>query len=237
MLSENEKERYSRHLALDEIGEQGQEKIKNAKALVIGAGGLGSPVLLYLAAAGVGKIGIVDNDIVSESNLQRQVLYDTRCIGEPKAEVATRKLQALNPHIRICPYNQRFTEKNSDQLVREYDIVIDATDNLLSRYVIDDACVRCGKPFIYGSICEFDGQVSVFNYHGGITYRDLYEYHEGIGDFRQPLGVVGALPGVVGSIQATEAIKVILDRTDTLSGKLLLINLLKGSFQLLEIKK
>ncbi len=237
MLSEKEKERYSRHLLLEEIGEQGQEKIKNAKILVVGAGGLGSPVLLYLAAAGIGTIGIMDDDTVSESNLQRQVLYDTRCIGEPKTKVAAGKLQALNPYICIHSYTQRFTTENSEEIVNEYDVVIDATDNLLSRYAINDVCVKCGKPFIYGSICEFEGQVSVFNYRNGITYRDLYEYHEGIKDFRQPLGVIGALPGVVGSIQATEAIKVILNSPDTLSGKLLLINLLKGTFRLLEIKK
>lgn len=237
MLSDKEKERYSRHLALDEIGEQGQEKIKNAKVLIVGAGGLGSPVLFYLAAAGIGQIGIIDNDTVAESNLQRQILYDTRCIGELKTEVAARKLQALNPHVRIHPYTQRFTTENSKEIVGEYDVVIDATDNLLSRYAINDACVWREKPFIYGSICEFEGQVSVFNYHSSITYRDLYEYHDGIEEFRQPLGVIGALPGVVGSIQATEAIKVILGRSDTLSGKLLLINLLKCTFQVLEIKK
>lgn len=237
MLSEKEKERYSRHLLLEEIGEQGQEKIKNAKVLVVGAGGLGSPVLLYLVAAGIGQIGIMDDDTVSESNLQRQVLYDIGCIGELKTEVAARKLQILNPHVRTCSYTQRFTLENSEEIVKKYDVVIDATDNLLSRYAINDICVKCGKPFVYGSICEFDGQVSVFNYQNHITYRDLYEYHEGIREFRQPLGVIGALPGVVGSIQATEAIKVILNRTDTLSGKLLLINLLKGTFQLLEIQK
>lgn len=237
MLSEKEKERYSRHLLLEEIGEQGQEKIKNAKVLVVGAGGLGSPVLLYLAAAGIGQIGIMDNDTVSESNLQRQVLYDTQCIGELKAEVAARKLQGLNPYIQIHSYPQRLSVENSEEIIDKYDVVIDATDNLLSRYAINDICVKCGKPFVYGSICEFDGQVSVFNYQNGTNYRDLYEYHDGIKDFRQPIGVIGALPGVIGSIQATEAIKVILNRTDTLSGKLLLINLLKGTFHLLEITK
>lgn len=237
MLSENEKERYSRHLLLEEIGEQGQEKIKNAKALVVGAGGLGSPVLLYLSAAGIGQIGIMDDDVVSASNLQRQVLYDTQCIGELKAEVASHKLHALNPYVCAQPYPQRFTIDNSEEIVSQYDVVIDATDNLSSRYAINDVCVKCGKPFVYGSICEFDGQVSVFNYHNRITYRDLYEYHEGIEEFQQPLGVIGALPGVIGSIQATEAIKVILNRTDTLSGKLLLVNLLKGTFHLLNIQK
>ena len=203
-----EKERYARHLILEEIGEPGQEKLKRAKVLVVGAGGLGSPVLLYLTAAGIGRIGILDNDIVSESNLQRQILYDTQCLGALKVEVAARKLQALNPYTTIVPYAQRLTSENTF-IIAEYDLVID----------------------VYGSICEFKGQVSVFNYQGGPTYRDLYEYHDAIAEFQQPQGVIGALPGVVGSIQANEAIKLILGSQDTLSGKLLLIDLLKGSFQ------
>lgn len=235
MLSEKEKERYSRHLALEEIREQGQEKLRASKILVVGAGGLGSPVLLYLVAAGVGHIGIMDDDVVSESNLQRQVLYDTTCVGEAKVKVAVRKLQALNPHTRFVPYQQRLNIENARRIIGEYDVVVDATDNLLSRYVINDACVECGKPFVYGSICEFDGQVSVFNYNNGPTYRDLYEYHPGIKDFKQPLGVIGALPGVVGSIQAAEAIKIVLGSENTLSGKLLLINLLNNTFLKMEI--
>lgn len=235
MLSEKEKERYSRHLALEEVGEQGQEKLRDSKILVVGAGGLGSPVLLYLVAAGVGHIGIMDDDVVSESNLQRQVLYDSHCVGEAKVKVAVRKLQALNPHIRFVPYQQRLNVENAREIIGEYDVVVDATDNLLSRYVINDACVECGKPFVYGSICEFDGQVSVFNYNNGPTYRDLYEYHPGIKDFKQPLGVIGALPGVVGSIQAAEAIKIVLGSENTLSGKLLLINLLNNTFLKMEI--
>lgn len=227
----SEKERYSRHIIMEEVGEAGQEKMKNAKVLVIGAGGLGSPVLFYLAAAGIGTLGIMDDDVVSESNLQRQILYDSLCIGEPKVEVAVRKLQALNPYCHIIPMGQRLTADNSRQIISNYDIVVDATDNLSSRYIINDACVECQKPFVYGSICEFEGQVSVFNYQGGPHYRDLYEYHEGITCFRQPLGVIGALPGTIGSIQASEVIKMILGKKDTLSGKLLLINLLKGSFR------
>lgn len=237
MLSEKEKERYSRHLSLEEVGEQGQEKLRNSKALVIGAGGLGSPVLLYLAAAGIGRIGIVDDDIVSESNLQRQVLYDTHCVGEAKVKVATRKLQALNPYTCFVPYQQRLNIENATEIVSEYDVVVDATDNLLSRYVINDACVTCGKPFVYGSICEFNGQVSVFNYNNGPTYRDLYEYHPGIKDFKQPLGIIGALPGVIGSMQASEAIKIILGSKNTLSGKLLLVNLLDNTFRTMKIMK
>lgn len=231
-----EKERYSRHIVLKEIGEEGQGKIRNARVLVVGAGGLGSPVLYYLAAAGVGTLGIIDNDVVSESNLQRQILYDNDCIGEPKVKVAARKLKALNPYCRIVPYFQRFCTENSEKMAENYDVIVDATDNLLTRYVINDACVKSGLPYVYGSICEFEGQVSVFNYQGGPNYRDLYEYHEGIRDFSQPLGVIGALPGVVGSIQATETLKVILSRKDTLSGYLLVINLLENSFHKLKLQ-
>lgn len=230
-------ERYSRHLLLKEIGEEGQEKIQAAKVLVVGAGGLGSPVLLYLAAAGVGSIGIIDNDVVSESNLQRQILYDSQCIGVPKVEIAAQKLNQLNPRCRIIPFRERLETHNAKALITAYDVVVDATDNLLSRYVINDACVACGKPFVYGSICEFDGQVSVFNYRGGPTYRDLYEYHEGIAGFRQPLGVIGALPGVIGSLQAAETLKIILGSEQTLSGKLLLVNLLNGGFHTLSIHR
>lgn len=228
-------ERYSRQISLKEIGREGQEKIKKAKVLVIGAGGLGSPVLLYLAGAGVGTIGIMDNDLVSESNLQRQILYDSLSLGKPKVEIARHKLQALNPECRILPMQQRLTSENASEIITNYDIVVDATDNLPSRYIIDDACVECGKPFVYGSICEFEGQLSVFNYRQGPTYRDLYPYHEKIADFQQPSGVIGALPGVVGSLQAIETLKLILGKEDTLSGKLLLINLLKGTFQTLNI--
>ena len=230
-------ERYTRHTILKEVGEKGQEIICNAKVLVVGAGGLGSPALLYLCAAGVGTIGILDDDIVSESNLQRQILYDSNSVGQPKVEVASRKLQALNPMCDIFAMQKRLTASNADDIIANYDVVVDATDNLLSRYTINDACIHTGKPFVYGSICEFEGQVSVFNYKEGPNYRDLYPYHKDVADFRQPLGVIGALPGVIGSIQASETIKIILDRQDTLSGKLLLIDLLKDTFHTFKINK
>ena len=198
-------ERYARHIALKEIGEEGQKKINHAQVLVIGAGG------------------------------QRQILYDTQCLGEPKAAAAARKLSALNPGCTLHPMPFRLTRENAQATIAQYDIVVDATDNLETRYLINDACVACGKPFVYGSICEFTGQVSVFNYQGGATYRDLYPYHEGIHDFSQPLGVIGALPGVVGSIQAAETLKILLGSPDTLSGRLLLIDLLKGTFRTLQI--
>lgn len=228
-------ERYSRQTLLKEIGETGQEKISQAKVLVVGAGGLGSPILLYLAGAGVGTIGIADNDLVSESNLQRQILYDTTTLNQPKVHIAQIKLQALNPDCRIIPIAERLTAKNAPELVSDYDLVVDATDNLLSRYVIDDSCKAQGKPFVYGSICEFQGQVSVFHYRGGPSYRDLYPYHENIPDFIQPLGVIGAIPGIIGSIQAAETIKIILNHPNTLSGKLLVVDLLKGEFRTLKI--
>lgn len=227
-------ERYSRHFLLKEIGEKGQEKIKQAKVLVIGAGGLGSPILLYLAAAGVGTLGFMDDDRISASNLQRQILYDTDNIGKMKVEVAANKLKALNPDCHLIAIPQRLTAQNATETINKYDIVVDATDNLASRYLINDACIETGKPFVYGSICEFKGQISVFNYQGGPNYRDLYPYHEKIADFQQPLGVIGALPGTIGSIQATETLKLILGSKTTLSGKLLLIDLLKGSFETLQ---
>ena len=230
-----EKERYSRHLILNEIGETGQRKLKEAKVLVVGAGGLGAPILLYLAAAGIGTIGVIDDDVVSESNLQRQILYDSQCLGESKVEVSKRKLHNLNPYCQIIPIHQRLTWNNAKKIIDNYDVVVDATDNLLSRYIINDTCIELRKPFVYGSICEFEGQVSVFNYQGGPTYRDLYPYHEEIQNFQQPLGVIGALPGTIGSIQAAETIKIILGSKHTLSGKLLLINLLEGSFHTIQL--
>lgn len=228
-------ERYSRHIALKEVGKAGQEKISQAKVLVVGAGGLGSPVLLYLAAAGVGTIGLMDDDTVSESNLQRQILYDTESLGTPKVEVACRKLKALNPFCHLIPLKERLTQENAGKIVRDYDVVVDATDNLYSRYVINDACLENGKPFVYGSICEFEGQVSVFNYQGGPDYRRLYPYHDKVKEFKQPLGVMGTLPGTIGAIQASETLKVILGSHTTLSGKLLLIDLLKNSFRTIRI--
>jgi len=233
---EEKQERYSRHIALKEIGEAGQEKISRAKVLVVGAGGLGSPVLLYLAAAGVGTLGFLDDDIVSESNLQRQVLYDTENLGLPKVEVACRKLQALNPYCRLQPRKARLTAENAGGIIKNYDVVVDATDNLPSRYLINDTCLENGKPFVYGSICEFEGQVAVFNYQGGPDYRKLYPYHEKVREFKQPPGVIGALPGIVGSIQAAETLKIILGSSSTLSGKLLLIDLLKDSFKIIRLQ-
>lgn len=228
-----ENERYIRHLLLSEVGEAGQKKIEQARVAVIGAGGLGSPILLYLASAGIGTIGIVDDDTVSESNLQRQILYNQADIGKKKTGIAAQRLQALNPGCRVEAFCERLTAENALNIIQKYDVVVDATDNLLARYVINDACVAAGKPFVYGSICEFKGQVSVFNYQNGPTYRDLYPWHNEISAFTQPQGVIGTIPGVIGSIQANETIKIILERKDTLSGKLLLVDLLTMNFHTL----
>lgn len=236
-LTSKEKERYNRHIILQEIGTQGQEKIKHSRVLVVGAGGLGSPVLYYLTAAGIGHIGIVDDDVVSESNLQRQILYDTPSVGTPKVIVATDKLNQLNPLCRITPYKTRLTTENALEIIKNYDIVVDATDNLFSRYVMNDACAELNKPFVYGSICEFEGQLSVFNYQDGPTYRDLFEFSDDVKNFSQPLGVMGVLPGIIGSLQANEVIKIILEKPGVLSGKLLTIDILNNTYLTFSIPK
>ena len=230
----NEK-RYLRQLQLQEIGAAGQTKINQAKVLVVGAGGLGSPILLYLAAAGVGTLGIIDHDLISESNLQRQILYDNNTLGVPKAKIAKQKIEALNPYCQVIAMCEQLTANNAQQLVAQYDVIVDATDNLPARYVMDDACRTNQKPLVYGSICEFQGQVSVFHYQEGKGYRDLFPKPSDSQPSNQPTGVIGTLPGIVGSIQATETLKIILGSSDTLAGKLLLIDAWKNSFQTFSI--
>lgn len=229
-LSSQEVDRYSRHIALSEIGEEGQLKLKRAKVLIVGVGGLGSPLSLYLAAAGVGCIGIVDDDVVSESNLQRQILYSVADVGESKVEVAKRKLEALNPHIDIESYNCRLNSANCDDIVSKYDIVVDGCDNLKSRYLMNECCLKHNRVYLFGAICEFSGQVSVFNYEGGPDYTSLFPYSKEAVEMVQPKGVIGVLPGITATIQANEAIKIITGIGKVLSGKLLMIDALNLNF-------
>jgi len=237
-LSEKELRRYRRHLMIPEIGPEGQEKIRDSKVLVVGAGGLGCPILQYLAAAGVGTLGIMDNDKVDESNLQRQLLYGINDIGKLKAIIARQRLLELNnlPDYRVL--NILLNKKNALEIIPEYDIVVVATDNFSSRYLINDACVILGKPFVYGSIYKFEGQVSVFNYKNGPSLRCLNPSPPLENEAPQPsdVGVIGVLPGIVGSMQANEVIKMILGKGDILSGKLMIIDIFNHRNYTIRIK-
>lgn len=243
-LSPAELARYSRHIVIPEFGEAGQKKLKAARVLVIGSGGLGSPVLLYLAAAGVGHIGIVDFDVVDDSNLQRQVLFGIDDIGKPKAETAKKRLLNLNPHIQITVHNTRFTKENALSLVSQYDVVADGTDNFPTRYLVNDACVLAGKVNVYASIFRFEGQVSVFNYlqsdgERGPNYRDIFPTPPppGLVPNCAEGGVLGVLPGIIGSLQASEVIKVITGIGDPLSGRLFLFDAASFTTRILKISK
>lgn len=218
-------ERYNRHIILPEIGINGQQKLNQAKVLVVGAGGLGSPVLTYLGAAGIGNIGIVDDDVVSLSNLQRQILYKTSDINEVKAEKAKVRLLENNPEVSIETYITRFTHDNSIEIAKNYDIIVDCTDNFNSRFIINEASQKLGIPMVYGSISKFSGQVSVFNYEGSKSYKDLFFEKPTVNENdKSRLGVLGVLPGIIGSIQANEAIKIILNMSGVLKNKLLLLD-------------
>ena len=223
MLSQNELARYGRHLTLPEFGVDGQERLKASSVLLIGAGGLGSPLGLYLAAAGVGTLGIVDGDVVEESNLQRQVLFTTVDVGKSKAERAAVRLGELNPYIVIHPYNLWLSADNALEIVAKYDLVIDGSDNFSTRYLASDACVLTGKPYVYGSIFQFEGQASVFHYNNGACYRCLFPEPPPPGAVPSCAegGVLGVLPAMIASIQATEAIKILTGIGETLSGRLL----------------
>lgn len=227
LFSKEELKRYNRHIIIPDFGLQAQQKLKNASVLVVGAGGLGSPVLLYLAAAGVGNIGIVDFDVVDDSNLQRQVLYGVEEIGTLKIDAAKERLNSLNPYINISTYNAQLNAKNALEIVSKYDVVADGTDNFPTRYLVNDACVLLGKTNVYASIYQFEGQVSVFNHLGidgtrGPNYRDLYPTppEPGLVANCSEAGVLGILPGIIGSMQALEVIKAITGIGDNLSGKL-----------------
>ena len=231
--------RYSRQIILPELGLEGQRKLANAAVLIVGAGGLGSPTSLYLAAAGVGQIGLVDFDRVDVTNLHRQILYGTSDVGRPKLEAASERLRDANPEVSIETHDARLTSQNALDILANYDVVIDGTDNFATRYLVNDACVILGKPNVYGSVFRFDGQVSVFSTADGPCYRCLYpdpppphlvpSCAEG--------GVLGVLPGVIGTLQATEAVKLITGIGETLAGRLLLFDAMRMSFRVLRVPK
>jgi sulfur-carrier protein adenylyltransferase/sulfurtransferase len=238
-LSQAEVLRYSRHLLLPEVGVAGQKKLKSARVLTIGAGGLGSPLSLYLAAAGVGTIGIVDFDVVDLTNLQRQIVHGTSTLGRPKLESAAARLQDINPNVRIERHETRLTSANALEIMGDYDIVVDGSDNFPTRYLVNDACVLLGKPNVYGSIFRFEGQASVFYAAEGPCYRCLYSEPPppGLVPSCAEGGVLGVLPGIIGSIQALETIKLILGAGDSLIGRLLLFDALKLRFRELQLRK
>jgi len=237
-LSKDEYQRYSRHIILPEVGLDGQKRLKAASVLCVGTGGLGSPLLLYLAAAGVGRIGIVDFDIVDSSNLQRQIIHGTSWVGKPKVESAKNRILEINPFCQVDLYETPLSSANAIDIIKPYDIVIDGTDNFPTRYLTNDACVLLDKPNIYGSIFRFEGQATVFNYQGGPNYRDLYPEPPppGMVPSCAEGGVLGVLPGIIGTIQATEAIKIILGAENTLSGRLLLFNAWDMKFRELKLR-
>jgi adenylyltransferase/sulfurtransferase len=237
-LTKEEYERYSRHLILPEIGLEGQKRLKAASVLCVGTGGLGSPLLLYLAAAGVGRIGIVDFDVVDHSNLQRQVIHGTSWVGKPKIESAKNRILEINPYCQVDLYETRLTSQNALDIIRPYDIVVDGTDNFPTRYLVNDACVLLNKPNVYGSIFRFEGQATVFNYQDGPNYRDLYPEPPppGMVPSCAEGGVLGILPGIIGVIQATETVKIITGAGTTLSGRLLLYNSLDMKFRELKLR-
>ena len=238
-LSRDEILRYSRHLLIPEVGLEGQRKLKNSSALIIGTGGLGSPVSLYLAAAGIGRIGLVDYDIVDSSNLQRQVIHGTSTVGKLKVESARTKLLDLNPDIQVDVYNEPYTSENALRIAADYDIILDGTDNFPTRYLTNDVAVFLGKPNVYASIYRFDGQVSVFYAKEGPCYRCLFPEPPppGLVPSCAEGGVLGVLPGTIGTLQATEALKVLLGIGEPLIGKLLLYNALDMSFDFVKLKK
>jgi molybdopterin/thiamine biosynthesis adenylyltransferase/rhodanese-related sulfurtransferase len=237
-LTKDDYERYSRHLILPEVGLEGQKRLKAASVLCIGTGGLGSPLLLYLAAAGIGRIGIVDFDVVDFSNLQRQVIHGTSWVGKPKIESAKNRILEINPFCQVDLYETRISSENALDIMKPYDVIVDGTDNFPTRYLTNDACVLLGKPNVYGSIFRFEGQATVFNYEGGPNYRDLYPEPPppGMVPSCAEGGVLGVLCGIIGGIQATETIKIILGKGETLSGRLLLYNALEMKFRELKLR-
>lgn len=239
MLTNQEKNRYNRHIKLKEIGELGQERLKTAKVLMVGVGGLGSPVLQYLVAAGVGRLGLVDKDLVSESNLQRQILFTNEDIDTYKIDAAVKRLQKQNPFVRFDKYKEWLDVDNVLTIFQDYDVIVDGTDNFSTRYLINDACILLNKPFVYASIFKFEGQLSVFNYENGPSYRCLFPEPPKANQLPNcsEVGVLGVLPGVLGTLQANEVLKIILKVGTVLSGKLKIINLLDSTELTLNIAR
>jgi adenylyltransferase/sulfurtransferase len=238
-LTNDEILRYSRHLILPEVGLEGQRKLKGAKVLMVGTGGLGAPLGLYLAAAGIGKIGIVDFDVVDVTNLQRQVIHGTKDVGRPKIESAAESMKDINPFLEIEKFEVPLTSENALDIIKGYDIVVDGTDNFPTRYLVNDACVLLNKPNCYGSIFRFEGQATVFHHEGGPCYRCLYPEPPppGLVPSCAEGGVLGILPGIIGVIQATETVKIILGKGDSLSGRLLLYDSLGMKFRELKLRR
>jgi sulfur-carrier protein adenylyltransferase/sulfurtransferase len=231
MLTAKEINRYSRQIMLPEIGIEGQEKLKSSSVLLVGVGGLGCPILQYLASAGVGRIGIVDFDKVDETNLQRQIIYSTDEIGTQKADAAGRRAAQINPHIEIVAIDKKLSPENALEILTPYDVIVDGSDNFETKYLVNDACIILNKPFVFGSIYRFQGQVSVFNFNNGPTYRCLFPESSNL-ESCSSVGVLGVLPGIVGCFMANEVIKVLLNFGEILSGKLLVIDSKSLSLQI-----
>jgi len=238
-LSQDEVFRYARHLVIPEVGMEGQKKLKEASVLIVGTGGLGSPISLYLAAAGIGRIGLVDYDVVDRSNLQRQIVHDSDAVGQAKVESARRRLVGINPLIQIDAYNTVFATENAPEIARGYDVLVDGTDNFATRYLLNDLAALTKRPYVYGSIFRFEGQVSVFDAQTGPCYRCLFPEPPPPNSVMSCTagGVFGVLPGVIGSLQATETIKIILGIGEPLIGRLLLYDALEMNFQIVKLRK
>jgi len=238
-LGADELQRYHRHLILPEVGADGQRRLKAARVLLIGAGGLGSPAALYLAAAGVGHLGVVDADDVELSNLQRQVLHDTASVGTPKVDSAAARMRAINPHVDVVSHRTRLTSANAMRLLADYDVVVDGSDNFPTRYLVNDACVLLGKPNVYGSVLRFEGQASVFSLDDGPCYRCLFREPPppGLVQSCADSGVLGVLPGLIGVVQAAETIKLITGAGETLAGRLLLVDGLRMRFRTIDVTR
>lgn len=238
MLIDTEKRRYNRHIMLPEVGEEGQLRLKNAKILVVGTGGLGSPVLQYLTAAGVGEIAIMDDDVVTEDNLHRQILYGSHDLGKLKTIIAKQRLQVLNRFIKHRIINLRLKKSNALNFIGDFDLIIDASDNFSTRHLINDACIILNKPWVYGSVFKYEGQVSVFNYKGGPSIKCIFDNIADNINVNNPskTGLFGILPGIIGSFQAAEAIKIITGIGDVLTGKLLQYNMLSNETNIIKFK-